>query len=221
MNNLSLKYYPTSILFYIVCILIAVFIYIKYIIFTAFEINNYLDNNSIWDFCIEIIGLSGMLASALFIINRYFMAKWFLEILNIPNLKGNYKGTLISSYHIDDDPNKPNITRYIQMEISQNLNGFFVKTQFYDNQFSNDMSSTSISTSHDIQSQDNGEFVITYFYKNEGNKFHLDHKKYGLNHHDGIAIFLFNPKNKTLIGKYFNNSQERPSYGNINLTQKI
>lgn len=143
-----------------------------------------------------------------FILNRFF---------GLPNLNGSYTGKLISSYHIDDDITKPNITKFVKLTIVQNLNGFYVEAFFYEHEASITYSSESCSVSHDIDKKPNDEYIITYRYKNTGRKLHEDHEKYNLNDHDGIAILTFNAKNKTLKGKYFNDSQNRPSYGELNL----
>ncbi len=218
MQNLNFKHYPSRILLAMLCLLIALYFVVKYTIVYFLQSHEPTEISMV-NISIEIAGMSSLLAIVFILINKFVMWKWMLKILGLPDLRGNYEGELVSSYHIDDDHNKPNITKWIKMEISQNLNGFYVDCKFYNHKEDAQYSSLSESISHDIQSKDNGEFVITYHYRNAGNKFHQEHKKYGLNAHEGIAILHFNPKNKTLIGKYFNDAQERPSYGNINLNK--
>lgn len=210
MDKFSFKYYPARILLFLFCVVITLFILIKGI----FKPHVSFTSVSIW-----VVGSSSILALFFNFFNKYAMWKWVLKNLGIPDIRGKYEGRLISSYHVNDDPNQPNVTKFIKLEISQNINGFFVKSNFYDSEFHTQESSSSESTSHDIEPKDNGEYLIIYRYRNTGNNFHTDHKKYNLNKHDGIAQLYFNPKNKTLIGKYFNDSQDRPSYGQLTLNK--
>lgn len=210
MDKFSFKYYPARILLFLLCVIITIFILVKGI----FKPDVSFINVAIW-----VVGSSGVLALFFTFFNKYAMWKWVQKVLGIPDIRGKYEGSLISSYHINDDPNQPNVTKYIKLEISQNINGFFVKSYFYDSEFHTQESSSSESTSHDIEPKDNGEYLIIYRYRNTGNNFHHDHKKYNLNKHDGIAQLYFNPENQTLIGKYFNDSHDRPSFGNMNLNK--
>jgi hypothetical protein len=157
-------------------------------------------------------------ATIAYLLNHYCFGimRYFL---GLPDLRGNYTGKLESSYHVDDDESKPHITKYVKISISQNVNGFYVEAFFYEHEASLKHSSESYSVSHDIDKKPNNEYIITYRYKNKADKLHDDHEKYGLTDHDGITILTFNAKNKTLNGKYFNDSQNRPSYGNLNLTK--
>lgn len=210
MKEFTFKYYPARILLFLLCLVLTVLILVK----GFFKPEVTFVNVSFW-----IGGSSGLLALIFTFLNKYGMWNWVMKTLGIPDVRGNYLGKLTSSYHINDDPNQPNITKYMKIEISQNLNGFYAKSYFYDSEFHSQESSSSESISHDIEPKDNGEYLIIYRYRNTGNNFHHDHKKYNLNKHDGIAQLYFNPANKTLIGKYFNDSQDRPSYGTINLNK--
>jgi hypothetical protein len=211
MKEFNFKYYPAKILISILCSFIGIIVLSKSLI------NPNPDSLQIFMWIIGSIGLLGII---FFLINKFIMNKWFLKLFTLPNLNGNYEGELISSYHINDDMSKPNIKKFVKMEITHNLNGFYVKTHFYDSEFHKEESSISESISHDIEAKDNGEFLIIYRYRNLHNTFHKDHQKYTLNQHDGIAQLYYNPKTNTLKGKYFNDSQERPSYGTINLNKK-
>lgn len=216
MQNFSFKYYPSRILLVMTCVFIALYFIIKYIITYLLQ-SQELIKTSLLNVSIEIAGMSSLLAVVFILINKFVMGKWLLKILGLPNLRGNYQGELISCYHIDDNSNKPNITKWVKMEISQNLNGFYIESSFYNTKEDKDPTSFSESITHDILNKDNGEFVITYLYKNKGNTFHDENKKYGVNAHNGMATLIFNSKNKTLIGGYFNDSSERVSYGKLNL----
>lgn len=211
MKELNFKYYPARILISILCSFIGIIVLSK---------NFSNPNPDGLQLFFWVFGSSGLLAICFILINKFVMWQWVLKILGLPNLNGNYEGELISSYHIDDDISKPNIKKFVKMEITHNLNGFYVKTHFYESEFHTEESSISESISHDIEAKDNGELLIVYRYRNLPNTFHKDHKKYTLNQHDGIAQLYYNPKTNTLKGKYFNDSQERPSYGNINLNKK-
>ena len=211
-KNLSFKYYPATILFFLVCMVIGFILFIKYIILHFFENLNFIQIPLI-NIIIDIVGLSGTLSLFFILINKYFMYKWYLKILGIPNLKGKYKGELISSYK--DKEIGTNKIKYVELKISQNLNGFYVKTFIFENKNDKYNSSSSYSISHDILPIDNGEFLITYLYNNTGNTLNKE-----LNPHIGFSMLTFNPKNKTLQGNYFNNASERKSYGTLDLKRK-
>lgn len=199
-----------------VCVFIAIYFAIKHIILYVISTDNYTENNII-NVCIDIVGLPSTLALIFILINKYFLKKWFLGILGLPKIKGNFEGNLISSYHIDDNPNKPHIDKYVKMSISQNLNGYLVEAFFYSSKNSKEVTSESESITHEILSKGNGKFTISYLYRNSAYAFNKDHKKYNLNNHEGIAVLTYDPSELSLVGKYFNDSQERPSYGRLTL----
>ncbi len=95
----------------------------------------------------------------------------FYFLFGLPDLRGEYVGKLISSYHIDDDESKPHITKHVKLAINQNFNGFYIKSFFLNYEASVEYSSSSHSVSHDIDKIENGKYIITYRYKNNKNDF--------------------------------------------------
>lgn len=212
MKKLSLKYYKLSLAAFLFFLSAMLYLTMNYLV-------GLFINDRFCFFTQQIVVLFFSFISIgtfLSIFNEYGFGVFYC-LFGLPDLRGEYEGTLISSYHIDDDKSKPNITKHVKLTISQNLNGFYVESFYYDHEAAIKYSSESYSVSHDIDEKDNGEFIITYRYKNKKNDFHEDHQKYTLNNHDGICILTYNAKNKTLIGKYFNDSSDRPSYGQLNL----
>ncbi|WP_143884531.1 Cap15 family cyclic dinucleotide receptor domain-containing protein [Chryseobacterium binzhouense] len=216
MKKTNFKYYPFRKLFLMTCLVIVIYLIIKYGVLILFNKTDFTNISAV-NLIMDIAGLSSILALVFSLINEYIMWNWYLKFLGLPDLRGKYTGELVSNYHIEDDITKPNITKWIEMEIHQNINGFHVKANFYPSQYNKSETSESESITHDILAKDNGEFVITYHYRNKGNKFHKENERYKHNNHDGIAILTFDPKNKILKGNYFNDGQERESYGKLNL----
>jgi hypothetical protein len=211
MKNFSLKYY--SITHAVIFILLSSGIYLTF----NYCVGHYTEQLNFW--AKQIIAILCSLFSVttcIVLMNKYGFGMVH-SLFGLPNLRGNYEGILTSSYHIDDDESKAYITKHIKLTICQDLNGFYVESFYYDHEASIKYSSSSYSVSDDIDRKNNSEYIITYRYKNNKNKFHDDHQKYILNDHDGICILTYNPENKTLIGKYFNDSADRPSYGQLNL----
>lgn len=169
-------------------------------------------NIAVW-----VVGSSSLLATFFIMFNKYALNLWILKILDLPKLKGSYTGELISSYHIDDDESKPHVKKFIVMNIYQNLNGFLVEAKFYNTKKSKNYTSETESINHDIVSKGNGNFTITYLYRSKGNKLTKEHLKYELNNHEGIAILEYNTAKETLTGNYFNDGNERTSFGRLNL----
>ena len=208
MKNLNFKYYPTRVILGIICILITIIFIVK---------RSLQKTPNLFSDALIIVGSSAIVYFTLFFLNKYFMWKYWLKLLEIPDLRGKYEGELISSYHIDDDLKKPNVTKWMKIEISQNLNGFYVTGEIFDNEYSSLKSSSFKSISHEIESNEDGTFEILYRYINIPNTFHADHEKYSLNNHYGCSNLNFNPTDNTLIGSYFNNGEERLSYGQLTL----
>lgn len=211
MNKFSFKYYPARILLALVCILLTLIVLAKGIIYTKPNFISLL---------LSLAGSSSILAVILIYINKHPKRNWFFKVLNLPNLNGVYEGELTSSYHLDDDETKPHIKKFVRLQIYQNLNGFLVVGQFFNLKSDENFTSQTESINHDIVSKGNGNYTISYLYGNKGNKLHKEHKKTTLNNHEGFAVLTYNPKDKTLIGSYFNDGQERPSYGKLNLKKQ-
>ena len=190
MKNLNFKYYPPKILLPLTCFIIAFYILIKHFFMYLFSNIEFI-NISIFKIIIDILLLSGTLALIFILINKYGMNSYFLKLLEITDLRGNYEGELESSFHYDDNEKLPHIKKFVKVKIEQNINGFIVFSDFYDFKDSSDKSSSSESISHDIKKISEHKFKVTYFYRNEANKFHYQDKTYGLNNHNGFAILYY------------------------------
>ncbi|GHB47181.1 hypothetical protein [Mongoliitalea lutea] len=208
MRIFTLKYYPPRILFAIVCAIIAIIIAIKV---------NFFQTDSLKEVIVYISTASGLISFLFYIWNKKCSWKPFYGLLNIPFISGRYEGELQSSFREDYDPKKPFIKKTICLEVSQNLNGFYVKGKVFELESKEVESSSFESLSHDIEAKENNEYLISFRYNNTGNYFHEEHEKYGLNKHDGVAMLYLNPKDKTLIGNYFNDNSERSSHGKLSL----
>lgn len=215
MKNFSFRYYPPKVLIGIFIFVLALVVFVKWLIDTYVFEKQLL----FWNFLFYLILSSSIVGTFFHFFNSYGLCKLTAFLLHIPDLRGTYEGKLTSSFYLDDDPQKPQITKFIRLVIFQNLNGFYVDTEISDAKNSSDNSSTSESFTHNIAPLENGCFLITYQYKNKPNKFHKDERTYQLNRHIGIVELVFNPKDKTLKGDYWNNQNDRKSYGKIELSQ--
>jgi|AntRauTorckE5430_2_1112549.scaffolds.fasta_scaffold02371_4 hypothetical protein len=208
MKIFSFKYYPARILLTLFCIALTLVILVKG--FFMPEAN--FINIALW-----VVGSASLLAIFFKTLNKYCLKNCILKMLDLPKLKGSYTGELISSYHIDDDETKPHIKKYVKMKIYQNLNGFLVEAKFYNSKNDDTFTSETESINHDIVSKGNGDYTITYLYRNKGNKLTKENKKYSLNNHEGVAILEYSTATKALNGSYFNDAAERQSFGRLNL----
>jgi hypothetical protein len=215
MQSFTLKYYPPKVLIGLVVLFVTLFFAIK----SAFYNFQGTEVSLAGELGI-LLGSTTVVSAGVFLINNYIMWPWLLKLLGIPDLRGTYEGKLVSSYHIDDDPEKPHVTKYLVLTISQNLNGFYVRSKFYDRKSNSDFSSQSESLNHAIKPDKDGTYIIEYLYRNLPNTLHKAHKRDVLNTHQGICVLRFNPKDRSLEGRYFNDTEQRPSYGKINLTPK-
>jgi len=208
MNKFNLKNYPPKILMIIVCIIIAVNFFAK----TLWEKYFQHDKDSVIEQCLIIVTSYGIVISALTIINKYVMWNWLLRLLRLADINGEYSGKMISSYQNESNAN---IELYCKFHILQNLNGFLVTGEFYNDGGYKNKSSTFISSSEELTKLEDGKFQIHYFYNNIGQQLNKSHEKYFLNNHSGVSVMVFNPINRTIEGYYFNH--ERTSYGTIAL----
>lgn len=211
----SLKYYPPKVLIGIVVLFITLIFGVKSAIslIQGSEITLFQE-------LIMLVSSFTLVSLLVYLLNKFIMWGWLLRLLGIPNLRGTYDGKLVSSYHIDDDPKKPHVTKYLVVTISQNLNGFYVRSKFYDRKGNREFSSQSESLSHAVKPNPDGSYTIEYLYHNLPNTLHKAHTRDVLNTHQGFCVLRFDPVNRSLEGKYFNDTETRPSYGSISLTPK-
>lgn len=206
MKHLSFRNYPTTLLIYMTLFFAIGIVAIKKLITTSsFD----------WELGIAIIATPSAISLIFKLININLMLNWYLKILGLTDIRGEYKGSLISSYHVDDDPEKDSITMKIEMEISQNINAIKIFGKIYP---INDIDKTSefVSEWAQLQQLENGKFVLEYRYSNKSNVHHKWHKKYTLTSHTGFASLTFDPKTKSLEGIYF--TYENRSNGLLKLT---
>lgn len=170
-----------------------------------------------WEILLLIFSSAGIIGTVFYLFNLYGLNSITAKVFNLPYLRGVYEGELISQYHINDDPQKPKVKKIVRLKASQNLNGFYMAMKFFDTIRSKQASSLSYNVTHHIEPLGNGTFRITYQYENDPDRTHKDEKKYGLNLHRGMADFIYDPKDKSLRGQYWNNPKDRNSFGTIEL----
>lgn len=213
MKKFTLKYYPPEILISIIAITIGLnflcsSIYTKYISKESLSTLKQL---------LSIIGSTGVVGTALALINNYVMWDRLLKLLHLCDARGQFEGELISSYHIDDDTTKAFVTKHLKLKISQNINGLWVKGEIFNYRHDTTPTSTFTSTWSDIEENEDDTYKIMYLYGNEGNTLHDEHRKYGLNNHKGFTCLIFDSKKNTMNGYYF--THERGSHGQLTLTK--
>lgn len=209
MKNLSFQYYPPKILIILIIVMTIVMESVKSVL-----------KGVPIDFAGILITLSTIsVVAALFsVINTYFVWNWFFLLLGITKISGRYEGDLVSSFHVDDDPNKPSIRMHIELDIAQNLNSIKIFGKVGPKDNPKGKTSDFESDWAHLQKLENGKFVLEYRYSNQANLQHPWHKKYTLTSHTGFASLVFDPKTKTFDGHYF--TYENRSTGNIELTRK-
>lgn len=211
MKNFTLKNYPPGIL----AAIFAFGITLQYLFSYFFALLTGSENT----FINQIIGLltsGGAVLTALNILNTKFRPNWLLRLLHIGDIQGNFKGHLLSSYYVGDNPDNERVKMYVKLEISQNLNGFSVFGKFFNDIGMQDLSSTFKSSLEEMSELQDGRYQLVYLYYNEGNQLHADQTTIGLNNHKGVCVLTFDPQTRSLDGYYFN--YERSSHGNITLT---
>lgn len=128
---------------------------------------------------------------------------YFKWLIDIPDLNGRYKGTLISSYR--DENNIPEEMECV-IEIKQSASYIHI-FGYFGSKTSNSNSSISHSVSEQLVRGNDGLFLIYYIFTNES-----DALKVQLSNHLGTGFLKFHPDNKTLGGNYYN---QRGNTGNI------
>lgn len=205
MNNLSFRNYPSGVLITMTTLFVVSIAVIKSCI---------KDASIDWQFTGLILLSTSLVTSLFFFINKFAMWKWYLKLLGLTDVRGIYKGTLISSFYIDDDPTKEHIEMNIELEICQNINGIkiFGKVSPKD-----DTEKTSEFESEWVQLKklENKKYTLEYRYNNRSNIQHSWHKIYQLTSHTGFASLVFDPKQKSLEGLYF--TYENKSNGQLKL----
>ena len=211
MKELSFKNYPTKVLVTIISLIIALSFAFQ-AIWKALKAG---ESMTLAEQVICIAGSSGLVLGILGYINSHIMWKWYLKLLRLCDIRGIYEGVLTSSYHVNDNPALPYEQLYAKFEIYQTLNGFRIEGRFFTDRGYTQLSSSSTSNDGEIRKEENGKFRVYYFFSNKGNQFHENQKRYGLNNHDGVCVFMFDPGARNMEGYYY--THERSSYGTISL----
>jgi len=213
MKILSLRYYPVSILVYIILGLAACYVLVR-------KLFQWYQGSTQWEWYSEILLIltsAGVVLGVLHLLNRHGMWPFYLKMLGLTDLRGTYTGLLISSYHEDDDMQKPHIRMDMCLKIHQNLNDIKVYGAFT-TKGGQKKTSEFESIWCKLIALDGGKFQLLYEYTNKGNMLHRLHRRYFLNNHTGMARFIFDPADKSIEGLYYN--YERRSFGEFRLTQK-
>jgi SMODS-associating 2TM, beta-strand rich effector domain len=209
MQTFNFRYYPPRLLLFIVVIFLIVYFtvkaYFSEILFTQIlQVDGFL------------FASSSLLALAFGFIATKLKHKWLYKLLDLPLVDGNYKGKLISSYHINDDPTMPHETREYVCAIVQTLNGFIIKGQISNNGV---VSSTFKSTWTDIVRNEDGSYQLLFLYQNDPEQVNNpDKNAFQLEIHRGMCQFDVGLNQKELTGHYFN--YERDSKGKIEIKRK-
>lgn len=209
MKHLNFKNYPPKVLITLVLLISATVIFLKQLIYSQ-SFN--------WEIYAMMLLTVSAVSAIFYLINKFIMWKWFLKLLGLIDIRGKYAGELISSFHENDDPDRPNIKMKIEIKISQNINGTKIFGKVSPSKGKESNTSDFESEWVNLQSLENGNYLLEYRYSNRSNINHSWHKKYNLTSHTGFASLEFYPKEKTLKGIYF--TYENKSNGNLILTIK-
>ena len=162
MKDINLKYYkPKALIMLITLLFVAVF-YMNYLIKIE---------DGLLSALLKTAFSIGVYVSLLALLSKTKHPLAFRLLTNIPNINGTYTGQLISGKEIYseliEDENKteniPRITKKIKGTIRQNLNGYQVKLEFY-NEGEEIHTSSSTSTTHDIRLNKSNEYEICLLY---------------------------------------------------------
>lgn len=208
MKNFNLKHYPPALLISITCIISAINLAVK-----AFW-NRYIGTSStLFNELSIIVSSSSLVVFILSNLNK-LMWKWWLKLIGLIDVRGDYYGKLISSYDSTEDSNE-NIELNCKVKIVQNVNGLRIEGDFFTDAALTQRSSSFLSSHEEIETLDNGNASIRYFFANKGNQLHDDNLTRGLTNHEGVAVLTFDVNTKKITGYYFNH--ERKSSGQIRL----
>lgn len=209
MDKFSFKNYPPRVLVFLVCLIVT----IKYGLHKLGNTFFHRENYGVITDLIYIFISAGTVLTILRWVNSKFMWRWLLRLLGLSDIRGTYQGYILSSFREDNDPSKSNIKRFCKIMISQTINGFYVKGDYFSDEEMKQHTSGFSSDHEELRKQPDGTCLVSYFYDNIGDKFHAGHQKYGLTNHTGICVLTYLPKERELQGYYFN--RDRESNGKI------
>lgn len=159
-----------------------------------------------WGFVSIVITPMVIFGFFYFLFNTYIW-KWKVvnKIIGIPNVNGEYKGLLISSYI-----NKETGLKIDPIEMVLIVNQTFESIKFI-SKFPNSPS-TSVSNMGGLMSCENGIAEFIFAYSNKSRDITIENDR-----HEGMNILRFDLKNGIVEGEYFNNRGEKPNKGNVEL----
>ena len=209
MKTLNFRYYPPRLLLFIVVLFLIIYFTLK-ALFSKFPLEQIVQTDGV------LLASSSFLALVFGLIATNLKWKKLYSLLDLPLVEGNYKGKLISSYHVNDDPTMPHETRDYECMITQTLNGFSIKGKISNNGV---VSSTFKSTWTDIVRNEDGSYQLLYLYQNDPEHVNSpDKKAFSLEIHRGMCQLDISLNQKHLTGNYFN--YERDSKGQIDIKRK-
>lgn len=162
---------------------------------------------------IEVSSLFGSLTLVYFVLRIYdrtlwkYLPKW-MNLVCIPNVNGEYEGTLISSHK--DTLGNPIKLKCI-MRVNQTASSVYVEMDFVNS----DKKTTSRSHSEQIEDYRGAYFVLQFVHQNDGNYDEAD-----LNMHKGLTTLKYYPNTKEFKGDYFNDPH-RNTHGKIEVKKIV
>ncbi|MEZ5016066.1 MAG: hypothetical protein R2800_03385 [Flavipsychrobacter sp.] len=158
---------------------------------------------------IDVFSTLGLISLTFAFIN-YIGWKWkiFQWLINVPNLRGRYKGKLMSSY-TDNAGN--NTEKDCVIEITQTASSINIHS-YYGDAHTGQVTSQSFSSLVEIVKDTNGHFLLYYVFSNEPEPLSPD-----LFDHSGTSRLKYLTDSKNLVGEYYN---KRLNRGSINVVFK-
>ena len=203
---MNLKYYNTT--WFVITILV---ISIPATYFSTFIENVIMRDEMIKDMYryVGIFSAVSLIMFFIYLLNEFFWKYIFFKwLIDVPNLKGRYEGTLESSYL---DPRTNAYTRKkCVIEIVQNASKITIYSYYADEDGTETSMSESIS--EEIIKKNNGFYDLYYIFTNKP-----DTLNEGLSNHSGTCKLTFYPEDKELIGEYYNDEKRK---GNISVKFK-
>lgn len=165
---------------------------------------------SFWSQVIDVLGIGSIVfltTIVVFVINNWGWSwkikswKVFAWLVDLPDLRGRYIGTLISSY----EENGQRKEMKCVIEITQTGSAVKLSSYYFD-PGTNGHSSTSTSILEEILRDANGLFRIHYFFTNKPGT----HQEQLIDH-DGTAWILYYPDVKKIEMEYYNKKGNKGS----------
>jgi hypothetical protein len=209
MNKLTLKHYPANMVSIFICLIAAI-----NFLFTALW-SEYVNHKPLtfWQQLVCIVTAYGLALTALTLLNRFGMWKWYLALIGVCDMRGEYEGELVSSFREFDNDHMPNVHLFMQATIVQNLNGFQIKCRFYTDAAYTQLLSESVSYDENLTKEPDGTFKITYFYHNKGVPFQPASQTAGPHNYEGVCVLTFSAPGRVFKGYYY--THIRASYGQL------